>query len=65
MKKAKFNESKCDRSPFCPVARVCQTGAITRIKEGFLKTRILYDASKCVGCGKCTKVCPHAAFTMK
>ena len=65
MKKAVFKESKCDRSPFCPVTRVCPTGAVTRIKEGFFKIRISYDAAKCIGCGKCTKVCPHKAFAMK
>ena len=65
MKKAKFNESKCDRSPFCPVARVCPTEAVTIKKEGFFKNRIVYDAAKCVGCGKCEKVCPHAAFAVK
>ena len=65
IKNKKYNESKCDQSPFCPVARVCPTGAVTRIKVGFLKSRISYDASKCIGCGKCTRVCPHAAFAMK
>ncbi|MBP6491618.1 MAG: 4Fe-4S binding protein [Clostridia bacterium] len=65
MKKAKFSESKCDRSPLCPVSRVCPTGAVTRVKEGFLKIRISYDESKCVGCGKCAKICPHAAFSLK
>lgn len=65
MKKAKFNEAKCDRSPLCPVVRVCPTGAVTKIKEGFLKIRVSYDASKCVGCGKCTQVCPHTAFAVK
>lgn len=62
--KAVFKESKCDNSPFCPVARVCPTGAVTRMKEGLLKSRIAYDPEKCIGCGKCTTVCPHAAFAM-
>lgn len=64
-KKAVFKESKCDRSPFCPVTKVCPTGAAIKIKEGFLKIRVSYDPEKCIGCGKCIKVCPHAAFAMK
>lgn len=65
MKKAIFKEARCDRSPFCPVAKVCPTKAVTLTKLGFLKIQVAYDASKCIGCGKCTQYCPHAAFVMK
>lgn len=63
--KARFIESKCDRSPLCPVAKVCPTGAVTKVKQGFLKIQVSYDAAKCIGCGKCVKYCPHGAFAMK
>lgn len=63
--KAVFKETKCDKSPFCPVTKACPTGAVSRIKLGFLKIDVAYDAAKCIGCGQCVKACPHAAFSMK
>lgn len=63
--KAKFKETLCDKSPFCPVTKACPTNAVTRIKQGFLKIDIAYDSAKCIGCGQCIKVCPHAAFALK
>lgn len=63
--KAKFREERCDKSPFCPVARVCKAGAVSRIKLGFMKIDIDYDPAKCVGCGQCVSACPHGAFSMK
>jgi len=63
--KAIFKESKCDKSPFCPVTKACKAGAVTRTKLGFLKIDIAYDKEKCVGCGQCVSACPHAAFEMK
>ena len=26
---------------------------------------LAYDADKCIGCKKCTEVCPHAVFVME
>jgi len=63
--KAMFKVAKCDKSPFCPVAKSCPTDAVSKIKQGFLKIDIAYDAAKCIGCGQCVRVCPHAAFAMK
>jgi Fe-S-cluster-containing dehydrogenase component len=63
--KAIFKEAKCDKSHFCPVTKACPTNAVTRIKQGFMKIDIAYDAAKCIGCGNCIKSCPHAAFAMK
>ena len=63
--KAKFKESQCDRSPFCPVTKVCPTGAVKKIKESFLSIRIGYEPASCIGCGRCVKACPHGAFAVK
>ena len=27
-------------------------------------TTLELDSEKCIGCGKCTEVCPHAVFTL-
>lgn len=27
-------------------------------------TTLAYDQSKCVGCGRCVEVCPHAVFEL-
>lgn len=34
------------------------------MKHRYLKnvTTLVYDAEKCVGCKKCTEVCPHGVF---
>jgi len=34
------------------------------MKHRYLKnvTTLKYDADKCVGCGRCTEVCPHGVF---
>ena len=28
-------------------------------------TTLAYDSDKCVGCGRCTEVCPHCVFDIK
>ena len=63
--KAKFKESQCDRSPLCPVAKTCPTGAVKKIKQGFLSIRVDYDPASCIGCGRCVKACPHGAFAVR
>ena len=37
------------------------------MKHRYLKdvTTLAYDAGKCVGCGRCTEVCPHGVFDME
>lgn len=34
------------------------------MKHRYIKnvTTLLYDVQKCVGCGRCTEVCPHGVF---
>ncbi len=64
-RKAIFKESRCDKSPFCPVVKTCKAGAVNKVKLGFMKIQIHYDPSKCVGCGQCVSACPHGAFGLK
>lgn len=64
MKKAIINTSKCDRSPFCPVKRVCPVNAVTQ-EGGFMRSAApVVDKDKCIGCGKCVHVCPMRAVKM-
>ena len=34
------------------------------MKHRYLKdvTTLAFDAEKCIGCGRCTEVCPHGVF---
>jgi len=34
------------------------------MKHKYLKnvTTLTFDADKCIGCGRCTEVCPHGVF---
>lgn len=65
MKIAVINKNKCDKSPFCPVKRVCPVGAVTQ-NGGFFKSEVpVIDAEKCIGCNKCVVVCPMQAVSMK
>ena len=36
------------------------------MKHKYLKnvTTLQFDAEKCIGCGRCTEVCPHGVFDM-
>ena len=36
------------------------------MKHRYLKnvTTLVYDKEKCVGCGRCTEVCPHGVFDL-
>ncbi len=53
-----FEEDACDRNPYCPVTRLCPTGAM-HIDRRSLSPR--FDASRCTGCGTCLTSCPHGA----
>lgn len=53
-----FDETECDKNPFCPVTRVCPAGAMyidpaTRIPR--------FDRDRCTGCGTCVDACPRGA----
>ncbi len=62
-KKAYINQLVCDKSPFCPVKRICPAKAVER--KGLLVGEITINEEKCTGCGKCVKYCPHNAVAMK
>lgn len=65
MKKAILDQKKCDHSPFCPVKRVCPVNAVTQ-KTGLFSAEFpVVDADKCTGCGKCIRVCPHGAMSLR
>ncbi|MBN4069873.1 MAG: 4Fe-4S ferredoxin [Alkaliphilus sp.] len=64
MKIAVIDTKICDKSPFCPVKRICPVGAVTQ-KTSFLKSEApVIDPEKCIGCNKCVVVCPMKAVTM-
>lgn len=66
MKKAYIDPNKCDKSPFCPVKRVCPVQAVSQEKKGFFSMgSAVVDKDKCVGCGKCVEVCPRRAVIMR
>jgi Fe-S-cluster-containing hydrogenase component 2 len=57
-----FNESLCDKNPYCPVARVCPKGAMYIDRETFGPA---FNESKCTGCEICVSKCPRGAITPK
>lgn len=66
MKKvANINVGLCDRSPFCPVKRVCPVDAVTQEGSFFNSKAPVVDEKKCIGCEKCLAYCPHGAVSMK
>lgn len=65
MKIAVIDTNRCDRSPFCPVKRVCPVNAVTQEVHIFGSKAPVVDKEKCIGCGKCLNVCPMRAVAMK
>lgn len=65
-KKAVIDPNRCDRSPFCPVKRVCPVKAVSQDVQGFFKAGpAKVDPEVCIGCGKCVAICPMQAVKMK
>ncbi|MDR3685767.1 MAG: 4Fe-4S binding protein [Coriobacteriia bacterium] len=56
LKTVAIDLKRCDASPFCPVKRICPSGAVSAVPGGYT-----VDASKCTGCGACIRVCPMGA----
>ena len=65
MKKAVIDSGRCDKSPFCPVKRVCPVKAVTQETSIFGSSTPVIDEEKCIGCGICAFKCPTQALTMK
>ncbi|MDI3280705.1 MAG: 4Fe-4S binding protein [Bacillota bacterium] len=63
---ARINPQLCDRSPGCPVRRICPQGAVNREEgEGFFHGGPWkVDPEKCLGCGICLQFCPHQAVEL-
>lgn len=65
MKKIAVVDSNiCDKSPFCPVKRVCPENAITQEGNFFNTSVPIIDPNRCIGCGKCVNYCPHKAVSI-
>ncbi len=64
MRKAVINSNRCDKSPFCPVKRVCPVNAVTQKVSLFGSSVPVIDEEKCISCGKCVTVCPMRAVSM-
>lgn len=55
----RFDKSRCDMNPFCPVTRACPKGAMYVDRRTFRPT---FDKDKCTGCAICVSSCPHGAM---
>lgn len=73
-KKAVINQQQCDKSPFCPVKKVCPVNAVIPLGKdekpkknifGFsLPSGYKIDEEKCTGCGLCVRSCPQGAIKL-
>jgi Fe-S-cluster-containing hydrogenase component 2 len=59
MNSIRIEASKCPKNHYCPVIKICPSGAISQ-KNPFSAPEI--DQEKCTFCGKCTKYCGYEAF---
>lgn len=57
-KKLNIVVEHCPQNHKCPAVKVCPVGALSQ--KGFEAPKIDYD--KCIGCGKCAKLCPKKAL---
>ena len=62
---AVIDNSRCDKSPFCPVKRVCPVKAVTQKGSIFTSEVPVVNDELCIGCGVCEKYCPMGAVKMK
>lgn len=59
-KKLNIVVEHCPQNHKCPAVKVCPVGALSQ--KGFEAPKIDYD--KCIGCGKCAKLCPKKALVL-
>ncbi|ADG82043.1 4Fe-4S ferredoxin [Thermincola ferriacetica] len=59
-RRAVIDAEKCDRSPWCPVKRVCPANAVEREDDN----DPYFVNAYCQGCGKCVQYCPRRAVSM-
>ena len=59
-KVATIDANRCDRSPFCPVKRICPVNAVNANMYGVPEV----NSGECIGCGKCIPYCPMRAVAM-
>lgn len=59
-KKLRIVVDNCPQNHKCPAVKVCPVGALSQ-KE-FEAPQI--DLDKCIGCGKCSKLCPKKALVL-
>lgn len=59
-KKLNIAVENCPQNHKCPAVKVCPVGALSQ--NGFEAPQI--DIDKCIGCGKCAKLCPKKALVL-
>lgn len=64
MVKARIDTDLCKRDHRCLPEMHCPSAAISKNPD-FEGLRMLIDEEKCIGCGKCVKVCKNNAITME
>ena len=53
---------KCPQDHRCPAIAVCPGGAISQQSDHALPE---IDGGNCIACGKCVRLCPKGAFTVR
>jgi len=58
LRKAIIIKERCPQDHPCPALPKCPTDAI--LQKGYNAPEVIEE--KCIGCGKCVKICPTGAF---
>ncbi len=59
MKKVRVNPKKCPHNHSCSTIKACPAGAISQQDA---KSLPVVDSKRCIGCGKCVRLCRKGAF---
>jgi Fe-S-cluster-containing hydrogenase component 2 len=54
-----INKKRCPQNHSCPAVRICPTQALAQ--RGYAAPSV--DNSKCIDCGRCSRICPYGVFT--